>query len=68
MQGGIILLYLSDPKNHEIKLDHFKKGTCLMQTVQGNEAMMTRRELMKARKVREYQDIMGWPKTGVFRS
>ena len=65
---GLYYYDVSDPKTHELKLDDFKKGTCLMQTVQGNEAMMTRRELMKARKAREYQDIMGWPKTSVFRS
>ena len=65
---GVYYYDVSDPKTHELKLDDFKKGTYLMQTMQGNEAMMTRRELMKARKAREYQDIMGWPKTSVFRS
>ena len=64
---GLYYYDVSDPTTHEMKMDDFTKGTCLMQTVQGNEALMTRKEIMRAKKAREYQDIMGWPATSVFR-
>ena len=54
--------YYYDTENlaeHEFK----RKNMCLIQTVEMNENMTSKRKLRKTKKARYYQELEGWPAT-----
>ena len=57
---GICYYDISNPRTHDLTLYAFVKGTCLIHTARGNEALMSQKEIMLARRARDLQNALEW--------
>ena len=56
---GLYFYDTKNTKNHEFSVN----DVSFLQKREDIEAMMTKKEVMKAKKVRFYQELFGWPAT-----